>query len=214
MLASQNDIIYLVKHSQAGDMESFTILVQSHQREVWRFLLGLLGDSEDAGDLAQQVFIKAWLNISTLKNPSCFSAWLRQIARNLTYDHWRGRGKKVLVVSWEQLAENNAIEGVDGLEDSIVESELVKLTLTEMSRNLRQCLLLGVVNGFSHDEIARRVGISEASVGTYISSARRQFRNIYRRLQGEQEREDQPHGTFNMCLLHPARNINSRSLSR
>ena len=204
MLASQNDTILLVKRAQAGDVESFALLVQDHQREICGYLAGLLRNREDTCDFAQQVFIKAWLNIGTLKNPSCFSSWLRQIARNLIYDYWRGKSRKVLYVSWEYLAENNAVEGIDGPENSIAESELVKLALAELSSKLRQCLVLEIVYGFSHDEIAKKVGIGEASVGTYISSARKQFRTIYRRLQSEQEIDVQPHETFKVYTLHYA----------
>lgn len=213
MLASQNDTILLVKRAQAGDVESFAMLVQSHQREICGYLAGLLGNREDACDFAQQVFIKAWLNIGTLKNASCFTAWLRHIARNLTYDYWRGKSKKVLYVSWEYLAENNAVEGADGPEDSIVEAELLKLALAELSFKLRQCFLLGVMYGFPHDEIAERVGIGEASVGTYISSARKQLRAIYRRLQSEQEKEVQSHEKFKVYTPHYAGSDTCHSIS-
>jgi|SRR5579872_787191 len=185
MVASQNDTIDLVKRAQAGDVESFALLFQNHQREICGYLTVLLGNREDAYDFAQQVFFKAWLNIATLKSPACFTAWLRQIAKHLTYDHWRGR--KVLYVSWEDLEGNNTIEDTDGPEERIVEAELVKLALAELSPKLRQCLLLGVVNGFSHHEIAEKVGIGERSVGTYISSARKEFRVIYQRLQHESD---------------------------
>ncbi len=185
MLASQNEITQLVKHAQAGDAETFAILVQSHEGEICRYLTGLLGDREDACDFAQQVFIKAWLNLSSLKSASCFKVWLYSIARRLAYDHWRGR--KVLYQSWESIDVNEMVEDASGLDERIAEAELVKQALAELPPKLRQCLLLGVVGGFSHSEIARRVEISEASVSTYISSARRQFRIIYGRLQCEQE---------------------------
>ena len=180
MQASQNDTIDLVKRAQAGDAESFATLFQSHQHEICGYLTVLLGNREDACDFAQQVFIKAWLNIATLKNPVCFPAWLRQIAKHLTYDHWRG--KKALYVSWESLEGNNTIEDTGRQEESIMEAELVQLALAKLQPKLRQCLLLGVVNGYSHHEIARKVGIAERSVGTYISSARKEFRAIYQRL--------------------------------
>lgn len=184
MLASQMNTIDLVKRAQAGDAESFAILFQNHQREICGYLTGLLGNREEAYDFTQQVFFKAWLNIGNLKIASCFSVWLRQIARNLTYDYWRGR--KVLYVSWEHLEENNDVEGTTGPEERIAEAELVKLALAELSPKYRQCLL-GAVNGFSHHEIARRVGICEKSVGTYISSARKELRVIYQRLQHESD---------------------------
>ncbi len=211
MLASQSDTIDLVKCAQAGDAESFAILFQNHQREICGYLTSLLGNREDAYDFTQQVFFKAWLNIGKLKIASCFAVWLRQIARNLTYDYWRGR--KVLYVSWEHLEESNVVEGVDGPEDSIVETEMVYLALAELSPKLRQCLL-GVVNGFSHDEIAERVGIGEKSVGTYISSARKEFRVIYQRLQSEQERAVQSHEKFTVYALQYMENGARRSLSR
>ncbi len=182
MLASQ-DTIDLVKCAQAGDDESFAILFQNHHHEICGYLTVLLRNREDAYDFTQQVFFKAWLNMSKLKTASCFAVWLHQIARNLAYDYWRG--SKVLYVSWEKLVENDPFEGADGPEDMIAEAELVKLALAELSPKLRQCLLLGAVKGFSHYEIAEAVGISEASVGTYISSARRQLRVIYQRLQSE-----------------------------
>jgi RNA polymerase sigma-70 factor (ECF subfamily) len=213
MLASQIDTIDLVKRAQARDAESFATLFQNHQREICGYLTSMLGNREDAHDFAQQVFFKAWLNIGTLKNPSCFTAWLRQIARHLIYDYWRGRGQKVLYVSWEQLAENNALEGIDGPEDSFAESELMKLALAELSPKLRQCLL-GVAHGFSHHEIAETIGISEKSVGTYISSARKELRVIYHRLQSEQEREVQSHEKFTLYTLQYMENGTDRSLSR
>lgn len=186
MLASQIETIDLVKRAQAGDAESFAILFQNHQREICGYLTGLLGNREDAYDFTQQVFFKAWLNIGNLKIASCFAVWLRQIARNLTYDYWRGKSKKVLYISWEQMEENNNVEGTAGPEDRVAEAELVKLALAGLSPKLRQCLL-GVVNGFSHQEIAGTVGICEKSVGTYISSARKEFRVIYQRLQHESD---------------------------
>ena len=165
-----------------------------------------------AYDFAQQVFIKAWLNVGNLKSASCFKVWLYTIARNLVYDHWRGR--KVIYQSWESLDVNNVVEGADGPEDSIAEAELVNLALAELSPKLRQCLLLGVVGGFSHCEIAEVIGIGEASVSTYISSARRQFRAIYQRLQNEQEIGDQANEGSKVYTLQHVGGETCHSMSR
>src|SRR5205085_12630350 len=109
------------------------------------------------------------------------------IARNLIYDHWRG--KKVPCQSWEHLEGDNIDMGLPGPEDHSAAMELIHLTLAELPPNLRQCLMLRVIDGFSHHEIAEVVGISETSVGTYVSMARKQFCAIYRRLENEQEIE-------------------------
>lgn len=199
MLASQVDALELVKQAQAGDVDAFAHLIQHYEREIYGYLMGMLGNREDAYDFTQQVFIKAWLGLGKLKSASCFKAWLYTIARNLTYDYWRG--KKVLYQSWENLGVDSTVDEICGHEDRVAEAELVHLALAELPLKLRQCLLLGVVGGFSHSEIANVVGICETSVGTYISSARRHFRAIYCRLQNEQEVRDQTHEMFKTYTL-------------
>jgi len=76
--------------------------------------------------------------------------------------------------------------GMPGPEDCAAAMELIHLALAELSPNLRQCLLLRVVDGFSLYEISEVLGIGTTSVSTYISMARKQFRAIYQRLENEQ----------------------------
>lgn len=185
MLESREDTIHLVKRAQAGNTEAFTLLVQKYEREIYGYLIGLLGDHDEACDFAQQVFLKAWLSLTTLNEASYFKSWLYTIARNLTYDYWRR--KKILCQSWETLEVDNITDGMPELEDQVVKAELVNLALAEISQKLRHCLLLRVVGGFSDYEIARIVEISETSVSTYVCSARRWFRAAYERLENEQE---------------------------
>lgn len=72
-----------------------------------------------------------------------------------------------------------------GPEEWTAEAELIQLTLAEIPQKAQDCLLLRVIGGFSHQEIADIVGIGETSVSTYISAARRQFRAVYSHLQNE-----------------------------
>jgi len=185
MLETRDDTIQLVKLAQAGNMEAFTILVQNYEHEIYGYLSGLLGDQDEAYDFAQQVFIKAWLNLASLREASYFKTWLYTIARNLTCDYWRR--KKILYQSWESIEMSNITDGMHEPEDQVANAELVNLALAELSLNLRHCLLLKVVGGFPPHEIARIVGINQSSVNTYVSTARRLFRAAYQRLANEQE---------------------------
>lgn len=185
MLASREDTIHLVEQAQAGNTEAFTLLVQKYEREIYGYLIGLLGDHDEACDFAQQVFLKAWLSLTTLNEALYFKTWLYTIARNLTYDHWRR--KKILCQSWETLEVDTITDTMPEPEDQVVNAELVNMALAELSQKLRHCLLLRVVGGFSDHEIARIVGISETSVSTYVCSARRRFRSVYQQLENEQE---------------------------
>ena len=183
MIASP-DTPQLVKQAQLGNADAFTALVLSYEHEIYGYLVGMLGDREEAHDITQQVFFKAWLNLPTLHNVTCFKAWLFTIARNLIYDSWRG--KKASCLSWEDLEGDNLNMGLPGPEEHAAGMELICLALAELAPNLRRCLLLRVVKGFSTQEIAEVVGIGETSVGTYISTARKQLWAIYQRLLNEQ----------------------------
>jgi RNA polymerase sigma-70 factor, ECF subfamily len=184
MLVTQDDTIILVKHAQAGNIEAFDILMQNHEREIFRYLVGLLGDREEALDYVQQVFLKAWLNVANLKDPACFNIWLHKIARNLVFDHWRY--KKTCYQSWENIEPDKTTNALPGPENCTEKAELISLALAEVTPKYRRCLLLKFVSGLPDSEIAAKVGISEASISTYICSARKQFRVAYRRLVDEQ----------------------------
>jgi RNA polymerase sigma factor (sigma-70 family) len=118
--------------------------------------------------------------LDTLKDASRFPTWLYAIARNAVYDHWRAR--KETHLSWEQLEMNDFYAELPGPEEQTAEAELVRLTLDRLPAKARECLLLRVIGGFSHQEIAGIVGIGTTSVSTYISAARRQFRVVYSHL--------------------------------
>lgn len=176
------ELILLVERAQGGDLEAFTALVEYFERGIHTFLVVRLGDYDEADDLTQQVFLKAWLNIENLHEAVCFKRWLFSIAKRLGCDYWRG--KKVVCQSWEDLALDARIAAAPGPEADTEKADLIQRAFVRLSSKLRQCLLLDI-EGFSPREIAGKIDISAASVGTYISLARRRFRAIYRELEHE-----------------------------
>jgi RNA polymerase sigma-70 factor (ECF subfamily) len=76
----------------------FSQLVEAYQSPIWRFFFNLTGDEELSKDLAQDTFLKAWLNIGSFHAAAKFSTWLYRIAYNIFYDHTRVR-KPVVSVS-------------------------------------------------------------------------------------------------------------------
>ncbi len=109
--------------------------------------------------------------------------WLYKIAKNVLNDYWRK--KRVIALSWEDLTAKDVLPDIPGPEDGAERTELIKIALTRLPPKLRLCLLLYSLHGFSSSETARAVGIKEASVGTYISLARKQLRTIYHHLENE-----------------------------
>ena len=176
------ELILLVERAQEGEIEAFTALVEYFEPRIRTFLVARLGDYDEADDLTQQVFLKAWLNLENLHEAACFKRWLYCIAKRLGCDYWRG--KKVACQSWEDLALDARVASSPGPEDDTEVADLIQRAFVRLSSKLRQCLLLDV-EGFSPREIAGKIDISAASVGTYISLARRRFRAIYRELENE-----------------------------
>ncbi|HEV2583825.1 MAG TPA: RNA polymerase sigma factor [Ktedonobacteraceae bacterium] len=171
-----------VKRAQEGDQEAFATLVEHFEHEIRSYLIVHLGDYDEANDAVQQVFLKAWLNLDSLHDMACFRFWLYAIVKHQVCDYWRK--KRVRTQSWEDLELDNRLAGLPGPEDNAERAELIRLTLHTLSTKQRRCLVLQN-EGFTPDEIAPIVGISSASVYTYLCAARRQFRATYRQLEDE-----------------------------
>ncbi|MGH2497135.1 MAG: RNA polymerase sigma factor [Ktedonobacteraceae bacterium] len=178
------DVPLLVQRAQAGSMEAFDLLVRRYEGTIYRYLMRLLGNHEDASDYVQQVFFKAWLNLASLQHTECFIVWLFSIARNLMRDHWRA--KKLSCLYLEELISESADLSTCGPEERTATVELMRLALAELAPKLRYCLVLRVVCGYYPCEIAGMVGISVTSVSTYISLARKQLPVIFKRLMGDE----------------------------
>jgi RNA polymerase sigma-70 factor, ECF subfamily len=172
-------ILDAVRRAQAGDETSFTILYHSYHRRIYYYLLRMVGNPEDASDLAAETFVKAWRGIPGILDGRRFSAWLYSIATRAALDYLR-RQKRGQAL-WGDPDEEPGDEHTFSFESRIEEQELVRLALEQVAPKPRACLLLQL-EGFSQAEIADLVGLQRKSVGTYVSMAREQFRRAYRRL--------------------------------
>ncbi len=167
-----------------GNRRAFEVLFQQYKDKIYRYQFGLVRDIEDAHDLTQKTFLRAWEKLPTLQDESRFIPWLYKIARNIAYDHLRSK-KKALLHPWEDLKEQQGTISVPSPEEVVAEAELVRLALAALSPKYRECLLGQTIYGFSQQEIAELVGISKESVSTYLCYARMQFRQAYLRLKHE-----------------------------
>jgi RNA polymerase sigma-70 factor (ECF subfamily) len=79
----------LILNAQNGCAESISLLVRKYERPIRSFLARRVGDLQVADDLAQEVFVTAFLQLNRLSKPSSFQSWLLTIARNKTVDHLR-----------------------------------------------------------------------------------------------------------------------------
>ncbi len=87
----------LIDRARKGDSEAFGVLVERYQRRVANVALAVVHNQDDAIELAQETFVRAYENLAKFESRSSFSTWLYRIAANLAIDFWRREGRHVVV---------------------------------------------------------------------------------------------------------------------
>ena len=161
----------LVEKAKSGDMTAFEALYDMYAAKVYNTALRMTRNSEDALDLAQEIFIRVYKSLPFFKGDSSFSTWLYSIASNACIDFTRKESKK----------KHDPVDEAFKLPDIITpESEHEKKQLREdianaissLPPNLREVIVLREINGLSYAEIADALDIETGTVKSRISRAR------------------------------------------
>jgi RNA polymerase sigma-70 factor (ECF subfamily) len=178
---SKNSIDYptaedtaLVLASQKGDTVAFEELVARHRDKVYARAFSMLRNEEEAVDLSQEAWVKAWQRLEQFQGDSSFLTWITRVTINLCLDQIR-RNKRRRTESIEQLDED--LGGVErqmpvittnptaGLEKSELRKKIDE-ALTKLSPEHRTVLVLHEFEDLEYKEIAKRM---ECSIGTVMS---------------------------------------------
>lgn len=171
----------LVERTKAGDPAAFEALVTRYQRAVFNLAYRYTGNREDASDLAQEIFVRAFQSVKGFRRESTFRTWLYQIATNLCRDDRRrrlGRASISLdeVISTEQGEVDRELEDWSRSPETIVESRLdseaIQQLLNELPREYRLAVILRDIEGFSYDEIAAILRCSKGTVRSRLNRGR------------------------------------------
>ena len=182
----------LVRLSQNGVEPAFEELVRRHQHRVFALVGGILRRPEDVEDVAQQVFLKAYLGIRKFDQRAAFSTWLYKIAVNECWDYLRK--KKVRPLVYEADLSEEQVSRLDGIvsAERPPEGPNVRLetreTLTRLLEALpeqdRQLLVLKEMEGFSVQELADILSLNVNTVKVRLFRARGRIMDVYRRRTG------------------------------
>jgi len=172
----------LMASIEPGSKWSFERIYDEFKTPIYNYIYHLVGHREQADDLTQDTFLKAFRALPKMDSSLKLSAWIYRIATNTAYDALRRR-KLINWTSWQDLDQEPADKDSADPQDMIGTSELVHLTLDAMPRNYRAALLLYTQQGFSYAEIAETLGIAESGVKMFLSRARQAFRDRYRMLE-------------------------------
>lgn len=170
----------LVALAQQGDGEAFSRLVERHQKMVYNLALGKTGHPQDAEEITQNAFLKAWQALPGFQGQSAFSTWLYRLTLNAAIDFLRKEGRREAPRSLEEEGAQTLPHRGPGPEAQAIAREEARLlwqTIEALPEQHRTILLLREVEGLRYQEIARRLDLEEGTVRSRLSRARKALRN-------------------------------------
>lgn len=169
-----------------GDQTSYRVIVDRYQGRVYAVIYGMVRNQEDARDLTQETFVRAYQNLSRFRVESGFYTWLYRIAMNTTIDHLR-RQKKRAHEAFEDGVATRETGGVmsdgvhmDGPGKSLERKRLharLLSALDELPEDQRQVIVLREVDGLSYKEISEVLEIPEGTVMSRLFYARKKLQH-------------------------------------
>jgi RNA polymerase sigma-70 factor (ECF subfamily) len=160
----------LIGRARRGDVEAYNHLISRWQKRIYNYLLRLVGNREDALDLSQDVFLKAYQNLRRLEDSARFAAWLFRIAHNEAYSMFRKRRPES-----DEEAVPAEVEGeISVAGSSVFPIELslaVTAALDRLSADQREAVVLKVYQGFKFDEMAEILDCPVSTVKSRLYTA-------------------------------------------
>lgn len=178
------DEIKCIKKAARGDASAFEELVVRYQTQIYHLCFRMVGNSDDAQDMTQEAFLKAWKGLPSFQFDSAFSTWLYRLASNCCLDFLRRLKRKPTVsLTVENDEETEEIldvaDDAPSLEELAIkneERENLRLAMSQLDEEQRQILTLRVVNDLSYTEIAEILNVKEGTVKSRLSRARENLR--------------------------------------
>lgn len=174
----------LVQRVQAGDVSAFDQLVRTHRQRLYSVIYNLTANREDAADLTQDAFIKAFRSIHRFRGRSSFFTWLYRIAVNSALSHLK-RNRYRQFFSFEKLDEtvsqSDIVEYLCAKNQSDKPALMKELqeklneALQKLSLKHRTVVILHDIEGFSHQEIAQITQTTEGTVRSRLHYAKQQL---------------------------------------
>lgn len=178
----------LIEKCRAGDVAAFEPLVEKYRQRVWRLAYNVLRDREEAWDVAQEAFIKAYQALPSFRGQSAFYTWLYRIAMNVAADRARSRAaqgrafgtERVPEEDWERVITDPNPAEASPADTAVRREERRKImqALDQLSEDHRRIIMLGDLEGLSYREIAETLEIPMGTVMSRLHNARKRLRDV------------------------------------
>ncbi len=146
----------------------FTVLVSQYSETLYWKIRNIVLNHDDADDILQNVFIKAWTNLATFQGKSSLSTWLYRIAYNVWYDYTRSH-KETQDIDTPAVSSKNAQGAHAGLKMDLLKA------LQILNENERTCITLQLMDGLSIDKIAEVTGMAQGTIKSHLSRGKQKL---------------------------------------
>ena len=181
----------LVRRCQAGDTEAFDELVTRYRTRVFSMIYNMVHSEQDAWDLAQDSFLKAWKSIKRFRGRSSFYTWIYRIVLNLTIDWLRKKQVKGAGKEFDdavQLKEidpaSKTLPKTEALPHQMMERDEIRTRIEkaigQLSPEHRAVILMKEIDDMQYHEIAESLGCSIGTVMSRLFYARKKLQNLLR----------------------------------
>lgn len=191
--AAQPDVseFELVKRCQRGDTAAFDELVTRYRTRVFAMIYNMVHNEQDAWDLAQDSFVKAWKSINRFRGKSSFYTWVYRIVMNVTIDWLRRKQVKGAGMEFDDAVQ---LKEVDPASKTVPRGEpmphqrlegqeiraRIEQAIDQLSAEHRAVILMKEIEGMQYHEIAEALGCSIGTVMSRLFYARKKLQNSLR----------------------------------
>jgi RNA polymerase sigma-70 factor, ECF subfamily len=181
----KTDDAALIERCRAGDIAAFEPLVEKYRQRVWRLAYNVLRDREEAWDVAQEAFVRAWQALPSFRGQSAFYTWLFRIVMNVAADRVRSRAargrafgtERVAEEDWDRVLVDQPAEATpDAAAAGAEKRARIERALATLSDDHRRIVVLSDIEGLSYKEIADVLEIPMGTVMSRLHNARKRLK--------------------------------------
>ncbi|NLT12937.1 MAG: sigma-70 family RNA polymerase sigma factor [Clostridiales bacterium] len=170
----------VIERVRNGESDAFEALVLENQKKVYNLAFKMTGNENDALDISQEAFIKAFTGLKNFRGESRFSVWLYRLTYNLSIDlirkNQRNQFTSLTYIDDSGDYSDYEIPDLSGEPENEIERkelrEAISKGIDELPEKHREILIMREITGMSYDDIAKTLGLSEGTVKSRLSRAR------------------------------------------
>ena len=175
----------LLARAKKGEIAAFESLMTAYETRIYSLALRSTGSEQDAADITQEVFLRAWKNLDSFRGDSSLSTWLYRVTSNLCVDFARKKAAEGMPTSIDDeespaadLADPSRMAQPEAAAENSELREELQFALAQLSEEHRRVVLLRDVAGMTYTDIARTLGLEEGTVKSRLARARASLRKI------------------------------------